>query len=101
ENGHMMARVRALPIADDSSRETEALTLSIVEIGTKFVGFVQSPNQSPQELARMFTTQEDPLRLAYMLASIMNLETTREQSLLESPTRLEALRMIHGWLAHE
>jgi len=101
EGGHMVARVHALPIADDSSRETEALTLSIIEMGTKFVGLVQAPNQSPQELARMFTSQEDPLRLAYMLASIMNLETAKEQSLLEAPTRLEALRMIHGWLAHE
>ena len=33
EDGHMTARVRALPLPDDSSRETEALTLSIVEMG--------------------------------------------------------------------
>jgi len=101
EHGHMAARVRALPVPDDSSRETEALTLSIVEMGSKFVGLVQSPNQTPQELARMFTSQEDPLRLAYMIASIMNLETSREQALLEAPTRVEGLRMVHGWLAHE
>ncbi len=49
----------------------------------------------------MFTSQEDPLRLAYMIASIMNLETAREQALLEAPTRVEALRMVHGWLSHE
>src|SRR5262249_9668828 len=54
-----------------------------------------------QELARMFTSQEDPLRLAYMIASIMNLETPREQALLEAPTRTEALRLVHGWLSHE
>ena len=42
----------------------------------------------------MFTSQEDPLRLAYMVASIMNLEAAREQALLEAPTRVEALR--HG-----
>ncbi len=101
ENGYIAARVRTLPVPEDSSRETEALTLSIVEMGTKFVGLIQSPNQTPQELARMFTTQEDPLRLAYMIASIMNLEAPREQSLLEAPTRTEALRMVHGWLSHE
>ncbi len=101
ENGAMTARVRTLPVPDDSSRETEALTLSIVEMGTKFVGLIQSPNQSPQELARMFTSQEDPLRLAYMISSIMNLETPREQALLEAPTRTEGLRMVHGWLSHE
>lgn len=101
ENGHMTGRVRTLPVPDDSSRETEALTLSIVEMGSKFVGLIQTPNLSPQELVRMFTSQEDPLRLAYMIASIMNLETTREQALLEAPTRVEALRIVHGWLSHE
>jgi ATP-dependent Lon protease len=99
--GYMTARVRALPMPDDSSRETEALTLAIVEMGSKFVGLIQNERHSPQELARMFTTHEDPLRLAYMVASIMNLENTREQSLLESPTRIEALRLVHGWLSHE
>src|SRR5580704_18725065 len=99
--GFMTARVRTLPLPDDSSRETEALTLSIVEMGSKFVGLIQSPNTTPQELARMFTSQEDPLRLAYMIASLMNLETVREQGLLEAPTRVEALRLVHGWLSHE
>jgi len=99
--GFMTARVRALPMPDDSSRETEALTLSIVEMGSKFVGLIQNERHSAQELARMFTTHEDPLRLAYMVASIMTLEGTREQSLLEAPTRVEALRLVHGWLSHE
>ena len=101
EAGYLAAKVRTLPVPEDTTRETEALTLSIIEMGTKFVGLIQAPTQSPQELARMFTSQEDPLRLAYMVASIMNLETAKEQALLEAPTRTEALRMIHGWLAHE
>jgi ATP-dependent Lon protease len=99
--GYMTARVRGLPMPDDSSRETEALTLAIVEMGSKFVGLIQNDRHNPQELARMFTTHEDPLRLAYMVASIMNLDGVREQSLLESPTRVEALRLVHGWLSHE
>ena len=97
----MSARVRSLPMPDDSSRETEALTLSIVEMGSKFVGLIQTPNQSPLDLARIFTSHEDPLRLAYMIASIMNLEPARAQALLEAATRLEALRLVHGWLSHE
>jgi len=100
-DGYMTARVRALPMPDDSSRETEALTLAIVEMGSKFVGLIQNDRHNPQELARMFTTHEDPLRLAYMVASIMNLDGIREQSLLESPSRVEALRLVHGWLSHE
>ena len=98
---HLVARVRVLPAPDDSSRETEALMLSIIEMGSKFAGLVQSSQATPQELTRMFTVQEDPLRLAYMVASLLNLDVAAEQSLLEAPTRLEALRMVHGWLAHE
>src|SRR5579863_3780187 len=101
DGGHFSARYHPLPAPDDSSRETEALTLSIVEMGSKFMGLIQSPQASPQELARLFTFQEDPLRLAYTVASLMNLEAVREQALLEATTRLEALRLVHGWLSHE
>jgi ATP-dependent Lon protease len=65
------------------------------------MGLIQSPQASPQELARLFTFQEDPLRLAYTVASLMNLEAVREQALLEATTRVEALRLVHGWLSHE
>src|SRR4029077_329874 len=41
DHGHLVGRVAPLPPPDDSSRETEALTLSIIEIGTKFVGLIQ------------------------------------------------------------
>src|SRR5258706_6352599 len=98
---YMAARVQTLPLPDDSSNETEALTLAIVEMGAKYVGLMQAPQHSPQELARVFTTQEDPLRLAYMVASVMGLDVAREQALLEAPSRLEALRLVHGWLSHE
>lgn len=101
KDGYMTARVQVLALPDDSSNETEALTLSIVDMGAKYVGLMQAPQHSPQELARVFTTQEDPLRLAYMVASVMGLDVGREQALLEAPTRLEALRLVHGWLAHE
>ena len=98
---YLAARFTPLPTPDDSSRETEALTLAIVEMGSKFAGLIQPGAASPQELARMFTSHEDPLRLAYMVASLMGLEGIKEQALLEAPTRLEALRLLHGWLAHE
>jgi len=98
---YLSARVRTLAAPDDSSRETEAVTLAIVEMGAKIAGFIQAPNTTAQELARMFTAHEDPLRLAYMIASLMGLDVPKEQALLEAPTRLEALRMVHGWLSHE
>jgi ATP-dependent Lon protease len=99
ENGYLRVKVRPLPLPTDSSNETEALTLSINEMAAKFVGLVQG--QSQQEAMRVFAAQEDSLQLAYMVASVMNLDVAREQALLEAPTRLDALRMVLGWLSHE
>ena len=91
----MTARVRPLPMPDDSSRETEALTLSIVEMGIEVRG------ADPRRRTRLrrnwracSRSQEDPLRLAYMIASIMNLDAAKEQALLEAPTRVEGA--AHG-----
>ena len=100
ENGHLTVRVSPLPLPDDSSRETEALALSLVELGSKFVSLGQG-GSAPQEVARVFAVQQDPLQLAFMIASLMNLDVAKEQALLETPTRLEGLRMVHGWLSHE
>jgi ATP-dependent Lon protease len=99
ENGYLKARVSPLPLPDDSNRETEALALNIADLAAKFVGLVQG--QPAEEATRVFAAQSDPLQLAFMVGSIMNLDVAREQALLESPTRVEALRMVLAWLSHE
>ena len=43
----------------------------------------------------------DPLILAYLVGSMMSLDVAKEQALLEAPTRVEALRLVHGYLTHE
>ncbi|HEX5432041.1 MAG TPA: endopeptidase La [Bryobacteraceae bacterium] len=100
QNEYLKARVSPLPLPDDSSRELEALSISLVEMGSKFVSLAQAGTPQ-QDVSQMFTSQEDPLQLAFMIASLMNMEAGREQALLETPTRLEGLRMVHGWLSHE
>jgi ATP-dependent Lon protease len=57
--------------------------------------------QSAAELTRMLAVNSDPLRLAYLLASIFSLDMEREQKLLESETRVDALRLMHSYLSHE
>jgi ATP-dependent Lon protease len=100
EKGYMAARIGPLPLPDDSSRETEALTMSVVELASKFVGLAQAGSEQ-QDIAHMFTAQQDPLQLAFMIGSLMNLDVAKEQALLETPTRVDGLRMVHGWLSHE
>ena len=99
ENGYLRARITPLPLPDDSSREVEALALNLAELAAKFVGLVQG--QPAEDAARIFAAQSEPLQLAFMVGSIMNLDVAREQALLEAPSRLEALRMVIGWLSHE
>jgi len=99
ENGHLKAKVRPLPLPDDSSRELEALSLSVVETASKYVNLVQG--QPAQEIAQAFAAQSDPLQLAFLIASVMNLDVEKEQALLETSSRIEALRMVLGWLSHE
>ena len=99
ENGYLKAKVRPLPLPDDSSRELEALALSVVEMASKFVNLMQG--QPAQEIAQAFAAQGDPLQLAFLVGSVMNLDVEKEQSLLEASSRIEALRMVLGWLSHE
>jgi len=99
EDGYLKARVTALPLPDDHGPEVEALTQAIVELATKAVELAQP--QAPPELARMLAAGDDPLRMVYLLASMLSLETEKDQALLEAATRLDALRLMHAYLSHE
>ena len=96
---YLRARVRALPLPEDRSPEVEALHRAVAELAGKVVALAQ-PN-APAELGQMLTQTEDPLRLVYLLGSMMNLDLAREQALLEAQTREEALRLMHGYLTSE
>jgi len=96
---HAVVRVNAFPLPEDHSQEVEALHRAVAELAGKVVSLAQ-PN-APAELAQMLTQTEDPLRLVYLLGSMMNLELAKEQALLEALTRAEALRLMHAYLTSE
>jgi ATP-dependent Lon protease len=96
---YLKARYRDLPLPHDSGSEVEALQRALLDLAGKSVALAQP--QSAAELTRMLTGAEDPLRLAYLLASIFSLDVAKEQKLLEAETRVDALRLMHSYLAHE
>ncbi len=102
-SGYLQARVQPYPLPDDSDREVEALMLAVIELAAKMAGLMQGAQTqpTPQELSKMLNAKDDPLRLAFLLATLFGLDVEKEQKLLEAPSRLEALRMLHGWLSHE
>lgn len=96
---YLTARVMPSPLPQDGGPEVEALHGAIIELAQKAIELAQP--QAPVELSRMLASSDDPLRLVYLLASIMSLDLDKEQSLLEAPTRVDALRLMHGYMAHE
>jgi ATP-dependent Lon protease len=95
----LAAKYRILPLPDDGGSEVEALSGALLDLAGKAIALAQ-PQTAP-ELTRMLAGSEDPLRLAYLLASVFSLDAAREQKLLEAETRVDALRLIHSYLAHE
>jgi ATP-dependent Lon protease len=95
----LAAKYRILELPNDGGSEVEALSGALLDLAGKAIALAQ-PQTAP-ELTRMLAGSEDPLRLAYLLASVFSLDAAREQKLLEAETRVDALRLIHSYLAHE
>src|ERR1700733_14980654 len=94
-------RGRAIPLAlpDDKGPEIEALQGALAELAGEALTLAQ-PN-TPQELRGLLASNDDPLRLTFVLSAMFSLDAEKAQSLLEAPTRAEALRMMHRYLMHE
>jgi ATP-dependent Lon protease len=98
-DGYLTAKYRVLALPEDGGSEVEALSGALLELAAKAISLAQ-PQTAP-EMTRMLADSDDPLKLAYLLASIFSLDVAREQALLEAGTRVDALRLIHSYLAHE
>ncbi len=95
----LRARVTPLALPEDKSPEVEALQGALIELAGEALTLAQ-PN-APQELRGLLAANEDPMRLSFVLASMFSLDAEKSQSLLEAPSRVEALRMLHRYLTHE
>jgi ATP-dependent Lon protease len=97
--GFLTAKYSVLALPEDGGSEVEALSGALLELAAKAITLAQ-PQTAP-EMTRMLAGSDDPLKLAYLLASIFSLDVAREQDLLEAETRVDALRLIHRYLSHE
>src|SRR5271163_2168379 len=95
----LKGRAVPLPLPEDKGSEIEALQGALVELAGEALTLAQ-PN-TPQELRGLLATNDDPLRLTFVLSAMFSLDAEKCQSLLEAPTRAEALRMLHRYLMHE
>jgi ATP-dependent Lon protease len=92
-------QVRDYPLPDEKTPEVEALHRAVTDLAARALTLAQ-PNV-PVEVSQLLASAEDPLRLVYLLASMMSLELAKEQALLEAGTRGDALRLMHTYLTSE
>src|SRR5262249_38910959 len=79
--------------------EVEALQRELVELALKALSLAQP--QAPPEVSRALLAGENTMQLVFTMASIFSMDPAKQQALLESSTRLEALRVMHTHLSHE
>jgi ATP-dependent Lon protease len=95
----LRAQVEPAPVPADDSTETEALYRAALDLARRAVELAQV--ETPVNIDQLVAQAGDPLHVAYLLGSMLTLDVAREQALLEAPTRAEALRLLHEYLAHE
>ncbi|HEX3725664.1 MAG TPA: LON peptidase substrate-binding domain-containing protein, partial [Pirellulales bacterium] len=96
---YLQARVRALPEPTDTGTEIDALSRALADLAGRIQALAQP--ETPANITQILAQFKDPLHQAYLLASMLSLDLEKEQQLLESNTRLEALRLVHEFMTHE
>ncbi len=96
---YLQGRATPLPLPEDKGPEIEALQGALAELAGEALTLAQPG--TPQEMRGLLASNDDPLRLTFVLAAMFSLDVEKSQSLLEAPSRAEALRMMHRYLMHE
>jgi ATP-dependent Lon protease len=96
---YLKARVRPLPLPDDHGAEVEALRRAVLDLTAKAVELAHA--DAAVNIQQLASEAQDPLTLAFLIGSMLSLDVPREQALLEASTRLEALRLLYGYLTRE
>lgn len=99
EQPFLRARVEILPeLTTIDPDEVEASRRNVQQLIQQALAMLP---QVPPEVRAIILQSNDPIRLAYFLASMLNLGVEQEQKMLEAETADELLRLAHNYLAHE
>ncbi len=96
---YLQALVRPLPLPEEHSPEIEALHRAVLDLAGRALQLAQP--QTQVDLSQLVAQTRDPIQLVYLLGSMLSLDLEREQALLEAPSRADALRLLHTYLARE
>src|SRR5688572_12933076 len=99
EQPYLKAKVEISPeLRRVDEEEIEALKRNIQQMIQQALALLP---QVPPEIRMAVMTQQDPVQLAYFLASVLDLGTETEQKMLESSTVDGLLTLTHAALARE
>ena len=96
---YILAKVRPLERPSDSGTEVQALHRAIQELITDLPRLIEAPGI--QEVSVVLSNEEDPVALAYRIASLVNLTVAEEQRLLETSSATDLLRGLYAALSKE
>ncbi|MBA3320657.1 MAG: endopeptidase La [Pyrinomonadaceae bacterium] len=95
----LKARVQILPpLVTVDAQEAEALQRNVRSLIERALAMLP---QVPPEVRAAVLGANDPVMVAYFLASVLDLGVDQEQLMLEADTTDELLRLAHGRLARE
>nr|MBP7779616.1 LON peptidase substrate-binding domain-containing protein [Acidobacteriota bacterium] len=94
----MTADVEPLPERLERDVETEAYERRIRELAEKAVGLATGASA---EVRQLVLGIDDPLRLAYLLGSMLDASAAEKQAVLAADPLLKKLQLVHTMLARE
>src|SRR2546421_233313 len=95
----LRARVEILPeLKTVNPDEVEALKQNVRTLMERALALLP---QVPPEVRAAVMGADEPVQIAYFLASVLNLGLEQEQAMLEADTADELLRLAYARLAHE
>lgn len=99
-NPYLQARFKVVPLPTDKSSEVEALHRDVLDQASQ-IDQLMTSDWPKGLLVQMLQSLRDPLDHVFVLASLLKLDVKQQQSIHEANSRLEALRLAHGYLNHE
>jgi ATP-dependent Lon protease len=99
EEPFLIARVQPRPVPEQSGAEIDALTRELVDMARRFQPLGQFTPEI--DFGEVVTQIDDPMHLVYLLSMVARFDVEKGQEILEASSRLEAMRLLHKYLAHE
>jgi ATP-dependent Lon protease len=88
-----------LPLPADEGPEIEALRRAVLELTARALELAHP--EGGVNIDQIAAQATDPMLLAFLIGSMLSTDVSKEQALLEAPSRGVALQLLHNYLSNE